>query len=137
MIFSIVNLNFVSDISHSDALYTSLSFLSSTASQVSRMAWCTCPVRCKGGREVAERTRTKHEKELHDKERQRLDQIFFPGRTLPPSVILKRRHHDEDDVGDTSSKRARRNDQQQSEAEARPALVRISINLSQLRLTSR
>ena len=73
-----MNLSFVGVTSCGNILLIFSPPLSSTTPQGSRMAWCTCPVRCKGGREVAERTRTKHEKELRDQERQRLDQIFSP-----------------------------------------------------------
>ena len=41
------------------------------------MVLCTCPIRCKGGREVTERTRAKHEKEIQEQERLQRIQKFL------------------------------------------------------------
>jgi len=97
------------------------------------MVWRTCPVRCKGGRDVAPRTRSKHEKELQDQVDQQLLQPFFPDDTASPSDASRRRtrHHD-DDIQGTRSKRARRSNGQ---GDAGVQLVRAPTNFAQPRLT--
>ena len=100
------------------------------------MAWCTCPVR-KGGREVVERTRARHEKELRDKERQRIVQLCFPDRVVPLSGAPRRRRRRPDDDDDTQgncSKRARKDDKQAGKAETQ--LVRAPTIIFQLALMS-
>ncbi|KAF9642672.1 hypothetical protein BDM02DRAFT_1974976 [Thelephora ganbajun] len=100
------------------------------------MVWCTCPVRCKGGREVAERTRSKHQNELQAKEDRRLIEQHFPERLdlLPDTSGRKRRANDDGTQG-TRRKGARGDNRQQGEAEIQ--LVRVFTNLSSLRLMLR
>jgi len=101
------------------------------------MVWCTCPIRCKGGREVTARTRSKHEKELKDQEDQRIIQQWFPGRPASLSDARRRRADDDDDGGGGAqghNKRLRGNYQQADETETH--LVRDSTSLSQRKLTS-
>ena len=71
------------------------------------MVWCTCPTRCKGGREISARTRTKHEKKYQEKERQQLLQRHFPERLPPPpNPPGKRRHYA--DAGNTQGTRRKK-----------------------------
>ena len=71
------------------------------------MVWCTCPTRCKGGREISPRTRTIHEKKYQEKERQRLLQQHFPERPPPPpNPPRKRRHYA--DAGNTPGTRRKK-----------------------------
>ena len=42
------------------------------------MVWCTCPTRCKGGRDVCNRTHSRHERELQDDEARRLLPVRCP-----------------------------------------------------------
>jgi len=60
------------------------------------MAWCTCPIRCKGGREVADRTRAKHQKELRHRESERPVWEHIPDCATPPSNPSRKRHRSDD-----------------------------------------
>ena len=72
------------------------------------MVWCTCPVRCKGGREVAERTYSRHRKELRDQEHDRLVQRHLPENfPLLPNTPGRKHRTDGDEIHETCSKRAR------------------------------
>lgn len=76
--------------------------------------WCTCPTRCKGGREVAERTRARHEQAIRVKERQELLERAFPEglASLPDTLRRRRGRPDDDDARGTRSKRIRRDNTQ-------------------------
>jgi hypothetical protein len=97
------------------------------------MVWCTCPIRCQGGREVAARTRSGHQRELRDKEDLRLLQQYGPERAAPPSDVTRRRRRaNDDDPQGTHSKKVRGSGEQ-----GEVSSVRVSVNLSQLKLMSR
>ena len=83
------------------------------------MVWCTCPIRCRGGREVTERTRSKHKKEIRDKELQELLQRAFPERltSLPDAPRRKRRRPNDDDAQENGNKKARRSKVQEGNTE--------------------
>jgi len=73
------------------------------------MAWCTCPIRCKGGREVADRTRAKHRKELRDEELERLAREYIPDYVTPPSnSSRKRQRFDDNGTHGSRGERAKR-----------------------------
>ena len=87
------------------------------------MVICTCPIRCKGGRDVAKKTRSKHERELRDQEDLRILQERFPGRftSLPDAPRTRRRRADDDGGAQRPlSKRVRGNHQQGNGAETQP-----------------
>ena len=89
------------------------------------MVWCTCPTRCKGGREVAERTRSRHKKEIRDKELQELLQRAFPERLplLPDAPRRKRRRPDDGDAQESGSKKAWRSKVQEGNTETQSVRV--------------
>jgi len=98
------------------------------------MVWCTCPTRCKGGREVSDKTRYRHEKKIRDKEYQRLLQKAFPDCfTSVSDPPRRRRRANDDDAQGPRNKRVRGNNKQGGETEIEP--VRGSANSSQLKLT--
>ena len=101
------------------------------------MVWCTCPIRCKGGREVVKRTRSKHKKEIREKELQELLRRAFPERypSLPDAPRRKRRRHNDDDAQETRSKKARGSKMGEGNTELQS--VRASVTFVQLRLMSR
>ena len=77
--------------------------------------WCACPIRCKGGREVAHRTRARHEREIRVKERQQIVQLCYPDRVvLAPK---RRRRTNNNNPQGSCSKRARGNDRQEGEGQ--------------------
>lgn len=91
------------------------------------MEWCTCPIRCKGGRKVSKSTRSRHEKEIRDEKHKRMAQMFFPDDITPPSGTSRKRcGADNNDSEGTSNKRTRQNYHQ---------LVRVLISLPQLEFT--
>jgi len=97
------------------------------------MVWCTCPIRCKGGREVAPRTRSKHERELQIHEDQQLIQRCFPGQFTSLSDVPRRRRrrsNDDDATQGPRNKRVRGG----GEPETQP--VRESTNFCRLKSTS-
>lgn len=79
------------------------------------MVWCTCPARCKGGRQVSRKTHSRHKKELEGNEREQIIRQFFPERFLPPTDGLKKRSRVDEDDDDraqgkvTHAKKARAN----------------------------
>ena len=101
------------------------------------MVWCTCPTRCKGGREVAERTRSRHKKEIRDKEHQELLQGAFPERftSLLDAPQRRRRRQNDDDAQEGRSKKARRS--KVREGKIGTQSVRSLMNFAQPRLMSR
>lgn len=76
------------------------------------MVLCTCPIRCKGGREVTERTRAKHEKEIQEQERLQRIQKFFPDHDTSQSNKRGRANDEGEDTLGTQSKRTRGGNQQ-------------------------
>ena len=99
------------------------------------MVLCTCPIRCKGGRNVSERTRSAHEREIQEEERQRRLQKFFPSRDMSQLGVPQRKRGsaDDDNTSGSHSKRAR-GDIQQDEIGIQA--VRVLTSLSRLKLTS-
>ena len=100
------------------------------------MVRCTCPIRCKGGRDVTERTRSKHEKELRDKEHEELIRKYFPERftSLPDPPRRRRRRANDNDTQETCRKKARMTSGQGGSMEIQS--VRVSMNFTGLRLMS-
>ena len=100
------------------------------------MVWCTCPIRCKGGREVSQRTYSRHEKELQDEEDHKLLQQYFPERAASLSNAPRRRRRANDDnTQRTYSKKVRRSDRQGGNAEIQS--VGAAMNFTRLNLTLR
>jgi len=91
------------------------------------MVWCTCPIRCKGGREVAKKTRAKHRKELRDRELERLVREHLPDSITPlPSPSRKRQRSDDDGAHGSRGKRAKRaRENHGSEDEMETPFVRV------------
>ena len=84
------------------------------------MVWRTCPVRCKGGREVSKKTRSKHQ-ELRDREHQQLLQQYFPEAVASSSNTpgSRKRHHANDDSQGARSKKVRESGGQRDDGEMR------------------
>ena len=85
------------------------------------MVWCACPIRCKGGCNVSQRTFSRHEKELQDKEDQELLQKYFSDHTALLSDAPRRRccANDNDTQG-SHSKKVQRSDEQGGNTETQP-----------------
>ena len=100
------------------------------------MARCTCPTHCKGGREVSERTLSRHRKKLRDQEHRQLIQQWFPERLTPLSDTPRRRRcTDDDETQGARRKKARRSDGQGDNGDTQS--VSVSASLSRLKLMPR
>jgi len=111
--------------------------LTSTFPRDLPMAWCTCPIRCKGGCKVADSTRARHQKEFLDRELDPLRAVRenIPDRVTPlsnPSRKIQR--SDDNGTHGTCSKRTRVN--HGSGDETGTPFVRALAGLSPLELTS-
>ena len=100
------------------------------------MVWCACPICCKGGRNVSQRTFSRHEKELQDKEDQELLQKYFPDHAALLSDAPRRRcRANDNDTQGSHSKKVRRSDRQGGNAEIQS--VGAAMNFTRLNLTLR
>ena len=85
------------------------------------MVWCACPIHCKGGHNVSQRTFSRHEKELQDKEDWELLQKYFPDRAaLLLDAPRRRCRANDNDTQGSHSKKVRRSDEQGGNAETQP-----------------
>ena len=97
------------------------------------MVWCSCPVRCKGGRDVSQATYNRHKRETDEQQRRQLVAEIrhtLPGGIPPPPDVLEntRRRHDREEILIAPRKKARRGNGHRGNTEM--GIVSVFVNFS-------